>query len=122
MKDQSLNELNNQVVRDIFGEDYGSDKYASIGENIISFLQGKGKILLSGDTKIIDELDSYTQQKAKEFTNQIIRQQIIRSADIAWSNKDYASFVQQINLIGKESLPESYTKKYNIASNKVKIS
>jgi hypothetical protein len=115
----TLTELRPQVVEDFFK--YHTFKFQTTFtvENLIFFFKGSGKILLSGDTKILRELDEYSLQASRNYTQQIIKWQNIDQADKAWTQKDYLNFVKYIDQIQTDLLPPSYLKKYKIAADKI---
>ena len=111
----TLTELRPQVVEEFFKDDTFKFQTTLTVENLISFLKGSGKNILSGDTKILRALDEYSLQASRNYTQQIIKQQNIDQADKAWTQKDYANFVKYIDQIQTDLLPPSYLKKYKIA-------
>ncbi len=115
----TLTELRPQVVEEFFKDDTFKFQTTLTVENLISFLKGFGKNLLSGDTKILRELDEYSLQASRNYTQQIIKQQNIDQADKAWTQKDYVNFVKYIDQIQTDLLPPSYLKKYKIAVDKL---
>ncbi|HEY3402600.1 MAG TPA: hypothetical protein VGK59_04375 [Ohtaekwangia sp.] len=65
-------------------------------------------------------MDNYEKNRSKEYTDDLIRQQNLRQADKAWDDKNYLTFIKQIDLIGKDRLPKSYTLKYKMARDKIR--
>jgi hypothetical protein len=117
---KSLTELTPLEVKEVFREDGFQFQSTLTIDNLISFLNGAGKGILLGDKKIFKELKEFTERKSKEFTRQIIQLQNTKSADKAWTQKDYANFIKCIDRTEKDLLPESYLKKYKIALDKLK--
>ena len=111
----TLTELRPKVLEEFFNDDTFKFQTTLTVENLISFLKGSGKNLLSGDTKILRKLDEYSLQASRNYTQQIIKRQNIDQADKAWTQKDYANFVKYIDQIQTDLLPPSYLKKYKIA-------
>lgn len=114
-----LTELTPKVVQEFFKDSTFKFQSTLTIENLISFLKGSGKTLLSGDTKILRELDEYSLQASKSYTLQIITRQNIDDADKAWTQKDYVNFVKYVDQIQMDLLPPSYLKKYKIAMDKI---
>ena len=66
-------------------------------------------------TTLLRELNEYSLQASRNYTQQIIKRQNIDQADKAWAQKDYVNFVKYIDQIQTDLLPPSYLKKYKIA-------
>jgi hypothetical protein len=115
----TLTELTPKVVKEFFSDDAFKFQTSLTVENLISFLKSSGKALLLGDTKILRELDEYSLQASRNYTQQIIKQQNINQADNAWIHKDYVNFIKYIDQIQTDLLPPSYLKKYKIALDKL---
>jgi len=109
-------ELTPKVVQGFFNDDTFKSQATLTVENLLSFLTGSGKYFLSGDTKILRELDGYLLLTSRDYTQQIIKRQIIDQADKAWTQKDYLNFVKYIDQIQTDLLTPSYLKKYKIAA------
>jgi len=89
-------------------------------QNIIDFLNGKGKALLIGDMPKLTELENYVFNRAEIYTAELVLSQNKALIDKAWTDKNYVQFLDYINLIEPSQLPNSYLQKYKIASKYIK--
>ena len=117
-KDSQMSELDSRTLNDLFEFESASGGLTPV--DFLSFFKGKGFQLLQCNTEVFDRLQSYTLKRSQEFTNKIIEQQYLQSADYAWRAKDYQKFIQSIDHLDKNRLPDSYIKKYAIALKKIK--
>lgn len=118
-KDRILIELlDNQLMQEVFGAVNYSGQKQLIDEYLVHFLKGRGHELLRDNSAVLDKLEAYSTRRAKEYTESILKQQTLKAADNAWINKDYPSFIKLLDTIDKNTLPESYLKKYRIAVSK----
>src|SRR4051812_34936771 len=69
----TLTELTPKVVKEFFKDDTFKFQSTLTIENLISFLKGSGNYLLSGDTKVLKELEEYSLQASSNYTMQIIK-------------------------------------------------
>jgi hypothetical protein len=115
----SLIELTPTSAKEVFNDNRFQFQSTLTIDNLISFLQGNGKAILSGDKNAFIKLNEFSERQSKEYTRRIIQSQNIQSADEAWIQKDYVNFVRFIDKTEKHLLPESYLKKYKIALGKL---
>ena len=118
---KSLIELTPTAAKEVFNDDSFQFQSTLTIDNLISFLKGNGKSIVSGDKNAFLELNEFSKRQSKEYTRQIIQSQNIQSADKAWIQRDYINFIKFIDKTEKNLLPESYLKKYKIAVYKLQI-
>ncbi len=112
---KSLIELTPTAIKAVFKDDsFQFQSTLTIGD-LISFLKGTGRSILSGDENTFIELNEFSEKQSREYTKQIIQAQNIQNADKAWTRKDYINFIKYIDNMEKDLLPESYLKKYKVA-------
>jgi hypothetical protein len=116
---KSLVELTPVVVKEFFKDDRFQFQSTLTIENLVSFLKTSGKQILTGDNELFKKLNEFSQQWSREFTKRISHLQNINRADNAWSQKDYANFINYIDKAEKDLLLGSYLKKYKIAVDKL---
>ena len=114
-------EIDEKTMKDVFNHLSRDDNNKSPLQNIIDFLNGNGRLLLTGDINKLRELEVYSSTQAKLYTDNLILKQNIALADKAWSNKNYKQFLRHIEAIDPSYLPKSYHLKYKIASDKSKL-
>ena len=110
-----LTELTPSAIKTVFDEESFQFQSTLTIENLISFLKGKGKPIILGDTTKLQELKEFADTRAKEFTENIMHLQHLKGADFAWERKDYHRFIECIQKTNQNILPQSYLKKYKIA-------
>jgi len=116
---KSLIELTPITVKEVFDNNSFQFQSTLTIENLIAFLKTDGKSIVLGDKKIFVELKEFSERQSREYTRQIIHLQNVQGADKAWIQKDYAQFIKCIERTEKNLLPESYSKKYKIAVDKL---
>jgi len=115
---KSLVELTPIAVKDVFKDDRFQFQSTLTIDNLIEFLKTSGNHLVLGDKLIFKKLSEFTASQAGEFTKRIFYLQNIQGADKAWTQKDYSKFIECIDRVEKDLLPEAYLKKYKIALSK----
>ncbi len=88
-------------------------------DNLISFLTTSGNSILLGDKKILQKLVDFSEHQSRVYARTATHLQHLQDADRAWSEKNYINFIKCIDEMKKELLPQSYLKKYKIATDKV---
>jgi hypothetical protein len=88
-------------------------------ENLIAFFNDKGNSLLKGELDILRKFEGHSNQLSKKYTTNLITRQTLNNADKAWTDKNYSEFIKCIDNVERFSLPQSYLKKYHIASSKI---
>ena len=102
---KSLIELTPTAAKEVFNDDSFKFQSTLTIDNLISFLQGNGKSILSGDKNAFIELNEFSERQSKEYTRRIIQSQNIQSADEAWMQKDYINFIKLIDKTEKSCFP-----------------
>jgi hypothetical protein len=115
---KSLVELTPIAVKDVFKDDRFQFQSTLTIDNLISFLKTSGNLIVLGDKETFKKLNEFSERQSREYTRRIIHLQNIQGADNAWSQKDYTKFINCIDKVEKDLIPESYIKKYKIALNK----
>lgn len=114
-RDKILYSLDNDIIRELLGYELLIDHVAIdvfIKNLVVLFKQNVMIRLLHGDISI---LESIVQRNSKEYTSRLLYEQTLKEASIAWEHKDYEGFVDCINKLENQQLPEIYLRKYNIA-------
>ncbi len=111
--------LSFDVIENIFSESLDIYNGNSIADREIHFFSGQGKGLLTGDVTTLNRLEKYSELEAKRYTDDLVSRQKISLADKAWNNKEYLDFIKFLDELDKNSLPKSYSKKYEIALKKL---
>lgn len=119
-KGEFLSELIGDVLTKFFDYDTRICNDGHFTENLIHFLNGKGDAILNGDLDTLNKLEEYSYQLAVDHTNKLVTRQNLNDADIAWTANDYFGFVKSLDKVEQKYLPESYLKKYQIATKKIK--
>ena len=88
-------------------------------DNLVTFFKGPGRALLEGNSMILQEIESYIHNKNKMYTEKILQEQNLISANEAWDKGNYKSFIYYIDKISLQNLPPSYSLKYKIAYQKI---
>lgn len=92
---------------------------SDFANNLSMFFTGSGQILLNNDDEILPDIVKYIENKSRIYTNKIIQKQAIEAASEAWMVKDYVTFVENIDKIGVNKVPESFKLKYKAAKRKL---
>ena len=119
-KGQFLTELFGDVLSKFFGYNITLCNDGHFTENLIHFLNDKGNPILKGDLNILNKLEEYSYQLADDYTNKLVTRQNLNDADKAWTANNYLEFMKSVDKVEQKYLPQSYLKKYQIASKKVK--
>ena len=82
----------------------------------ILFRTEKGVKILEGNVGLLKRI---IDQQAKNYTSELIHEQVLESASKAWDANDYIMFVNIIDKIGINNVPYSYQLKYKIAKQKL---
>lgn len=117
---KSLVELTPVAIKAVFGDNSFHLQSTLTIDNLISFFKTNGKPIILGQREIFKALNDFSEGQSREYTRQIIHLQNVQGADKAWTQKDYTSFIECIDRTEKNLLPESYLKKYKIATDKLK--
>jgi hypothetical protein len=83
--------------------------------NLALFFKNEAESLLTGDIIKLKELENFDLNRSEEYTNDLLYKQLLDIASNNWKNKDYKLFVETIDKIDINRVPESYTLKYKIA-------
>ncbi|MDZ7606076.1 MAG: hypothetical protein U5K79_10930 [Cyclobacteriaceae bacterium] len=86
---------------------------------LIYFLTGKGKAILQGDVQKLEELEKFTNEKAKLYRKKLLNRQNINAAENAWQIKNYRDFIKYTEQIEDENLSKSYILKKEYALKKL---
>lgn len=117
---KSLIELTPSAVKHVFNDDRFQHQSTLTIDNLISFFRSSGKLIISGDKQIFRDLDEFSKRQAREYTKRAIHFQSIKMADKAWVHKDYAHYIECIDMAERNLVSELYLKKYQIAVEKLK--
>jgi hypothetical protein len=113
--------LNDKLIKIIFDSpitidgSYGADTFV---DHVALFLHGDGLAIVMGDRVILEEIEKFVEKESKEYTNALVREQILQQADQAWKDGEYSEFIRLINELEKDKLPASYQMKYKISIRK----
>lgn len=113
--DKFETELSGDTIDKFFNDNINLRNNNLFTENLISFLTGKGNALLKEDLNTLFKLEEYSNRMAKEYTDNLIKEQNLRAADDAWQEKNYSEFITQLDKIKKDSLSQTYLMKYQYA-------
>lgn len=113
--------IGDKLIKSIFHsslriENLPSDVFVDNINRLLS--ETEGKTIMIG-TDAYEKIKDYVESESRSYTNDLLRRQFIQKADLAWKNKDYREFLNNIDRISKEELPPSYLLKYKIAHKNV---
>jgi len=117
---KSLTELTPIAIKEVFKDERFRLQSTLTMDNLISFLKTTGKSIVVGEKDAFNALKEFADNRSREYTRKIVQLQNIQWADNAWIQKDYSNFIKFIDKTEKNSLPESYLKKYKIAVDKMR--
>lgn len=83
-------------------------------KNLRMFFTVEGKSLFE-DIAEVHKLEDFDLKRNQIYTQNIIAQQNLASADIAWKESDYNLFIKILDKIDHNVLPSSYRLKHKIA-------
>ena len=116
---ETLYQLNDSVIKRVFNSELMIDEVIPevFVENLNDIFQQKeGAEILKGN---INYLVYYIKLECHNYTNKLVQNQILNIASKAWDNKDFRSFVDNIDKIEIEKIPHSFQLKYKIAKQKL---
>ena len=120
-RENSLYPIDDYILKNAFDSHLTINQSTKevFAEQIATFFEQKGKPLISGSTQALKALEKYVRKESEEYTAQLINQQQLDAASMAWDNGDYDEFVKYINKIDRQKLPSSLKRKYKIAIQKL---
>ena len=106
----SLLYMGGGIINKFFPEDL--KKYFIVPEktkedfvnNIFSLFNNKGKLLIEGDQITLDIISRYLIRQNENYTNTLLQEQHLLSANKAWSKRDYKSFIDYIDKTNWQTL------------------
>jgi len=101
---------------DIFTKLHNNNLELFVDELVFFFKSDKGKILLKGNLNLFIQ---DVIKRSKCYTLKVITKQNIQKANEAWDNKDYKLFVDLIESLDLQELPNSILFKYKLAKDKL---
>jgi hypothetical protein len=104
---------------EFFNENFHAVKDCDAATKLIYFLTGKGKAILQGDVHKLEELEKFTNEKAKRYTKKLLNGQNLNAAENAWQIKNYHDFIKNTEQIEDENLSKSYILKKEYALKKL---
>lgn len=116
---ETLYPLNNNVVRNIFNSKLQIDQVSQevfVNNLAMIFEQKEGVEILRGNIKY---LVKFIEQESNDYTFELVQRQTLQAASKAWENKDYKGFINSIDKMNIEKIPQSYQLKYKIAKEKL---
>jgi len=114
-------EINNDALKSFFHSDLKLSQLP-IDQFVINlglFFDNEGKSLMMGDEKKLSEIETFNLVRARKYTNNLIRSQVLPEADRAWHSKDFKNFILLLDKLDIGDLAQSYKLKYEIAKKKV---
>lgn len=87
--------------------------------NIFSFFNNKGRLLIEGDIHTLEIITRYFNQENEKYTTALLQEQNLLLANGAWDKGDYKSFMDYIDKTNRQTLPSSYQLKYKIANQRI---
>ena len=116
-KNQQPFTINNKILKSIFNSNLKIEDLSTTNfiENIIIFLNSYAKIIFTGNNLILEEIEKESYKQAEIYTKRINNSQYLDIADKAWLEKDFDKFVKALNKIDLNSIPKSYSLKYEYA-------
>lgn len=111
-----LVEINDKIL-EIYFKSQLKLSYVPVGDfvkNLYAFLRFEGAPLFVNIDEVY-KLENFDLKRGQKYTRDLIIQQNLASADIAWNEKDYIKMVKILDEIDHDNLPSSYKLKYKIA-------
>jgi hypothetical protein len=112
---ESLYPLNNNAIKVLFSSELSIEQVTSkvFTQNLsLLFEQQEGVEMLKGN---LEPLGNFTIIQSEHYTSELIQRQELEIASKAWKEKDYKNFVESINKMGIDKVPQSYKLKYKLA-------
>ena len=109
---------NKLVIEPTFGREFSRQIHDWVQETNFQVSQYQVQNI-KYDDKIIEELRAEFRNRDKEYNREKQLEQIKRSADKAWNEKDFKSLITILN-DKLEGLPSSYKKKLELARKKIR--
>jgi len=120
-KTTNIVEMDDTILRDFFGSALKISQVPmnTFVDNLASFFENEGKLLLIGDAEKMKELEQFSLKRSRAYTDELLARQHLSAADKAWKNEDYLEFVNLINQVNERYMLPSYKSKYAIAKKRV---
>lgn len=83
--------------------------------NLVIFFEGEGRLLLEGNSDVLNTIEKYVLMKSKEYTTELLYKQSLDAANKAWEEGNYKDFIKYLDKMDKQKLPSSYELKYKMA-------
>ncbi|WP_280670968.1 MULTISPECIES: hypothetical protein [unclassified Dysgonomonas] len=118
-KEGALYPLNNNVVKELFDSNLSIEEVTSetFVQNLsVLFKTRKGAEMLNGN---VEFLKKNIIQQSEDYTSELMQKQELEAAWEAWEVGDYEVFINKIDRIGVNKVPQSYQLKYKIAKHKL---
>ena len=119
-KNAILNELDDITILEVFNTHIEKQNKESYVNSLFEFLTVEGLPIIKGDLQKLNELESYSYQRAETYTKNLIIQQNLQKIESAWNEKKYSAFIKLMDMLDKSLLPRSYQIKYKQALGKLK--
>lgn len=116
---KTLYPLNNNAIKDLLGFELFIEQVTSeiFVRNLSTLFKTKEGIeMLNGNVK---RLNSIISLQSENYTFKLLRKQALETASKAWEAKDYIAFIESIDRIGINDVPQSYQVKYEMAKRKL---
>ena len=118
-RDETLYLLDDYVVKELFNSSLSVEQVTPeiFVQNLSTlFATQEGIEILQGNVK---KLKSIMIRQSDNYTFELLLKQALEISTKAWEANDYAAFVNSIDKIGINRLPQSYQLKYKIAMQKL---
>lgn len=115
-------EIDNKILKAFFNSDLKLSQVPTniFVNNLILFFENEGKPLLTGNLNMINELEEFDLKRNSIYTQHLLEQQILGTANGTWDKGDYEEFVNLMGQVDMDKLPSSFKLKYKIANQKLK--
>jgi len=87
--------------------------------NIFSFFSNTGGLLLQGNDNLLQKIESSIRIENTKYTNDLIQEQNLITANNAWDKKDYSLFIECFHKIKNKKFLSTNQLKYNYALKRI---
>lgn len=112
--------LNDNVVKELWGSSALPIEQVTLKtfvQNLSLIFETKeGAEILKGNIGLLKDI---LNQESEKYTSELMQKQALEAASKAWEAMDYLAFVENINKIEIDKIPQSYQLKYKIAKQKL---
>ncbi|HTF04557.1 MAG TPA: hypothetical protein VK826_11050 [Bacteroidia bacterium] len=121
-EDQETYAINDELLRTVFNTTVQLEVIPTevFIKNIQIFLSNEGKRIATAPVETLKAIKNFVYEASRNYTDQLLYDQNLRAAGIAWEKKDYATFIDCLDKVDKAKLSKSYMIKYKMAVERVK--